>query len=425
MLVFLALVAFAFDSQAVPLPTEDAAGIVELAEVHETAQEAPVDLMLKAIDSQVHHEERSARKKVDAEAGMKSLDRTVDEAINKAVKQRDAASDEMPDVGAAIGEDSTQREVQKVEAKAEAQAKMQAALRSAKRALSKIPADLNPKHGSASANVRKQSAMADVTAMDSLSDMQSQIRDVIKAGMAHIQKPVSPLDAAINKIAAVRAKEKAKQAIKDQLQSAQHSVDLAESDEDLPLGAESFLQEVGGDELEDAQDDDAAPPGPASSMPPPQKASGPPNPPITEAKKTIPKQRPIASVTKPAPRGNATLLNQALAGAKPDHSNVAVRKHGDPAADVQKSVSKDPALTAEVSAIQSYKMSEADAKAEGGRKFVSWSQRNKKKGGYESGPNAKSKSAFGSGSGSGSSSGAPKQELGRMQKYLKRFKRKH
>merc|ERR1712070_64716 len=384
-----------------------------------------VDLMLKAINSQVRQEVRGARKKVDGEAGMKSLDRSVDEAINKAVKQRDAtegktvageaASGEMPDVGAAVDEDSTQKEVQKVEARAAAQAKMQAALRSAKQALSKIPADLNPKHGSASANVRKENAMADVTAMDSLSDMRSQIRDVMKAGMAHIQKPVSPLDAAINKIAVVRAKEKAKQAIKDQLQSAQHSVDLAESDEELPQGAESFLQEVGGDELEDVQDDDGAPPGPASSMPPPKKAPGPPNPPITEAKKTIPKQRPVASATPKAPRGNMTLLNQALAGAKPDHSKVAVRKHGDPAAEIQKSVGKDQALNAEVSAIQNYKMSEADAKAEGNKKFMSWSQRDKQKGAYESGPNAKSKSAFGSGSGSG----ARKEELQYMQKFIR------
>merc|ERR1719265_2515239 len=59
--------------------------------------------------------------------------------------------------------------------------------------------------------------------------------------MRTIPRPTDPLDAAIAKIAVVRAKEKAKVEVKKQLAEAQHSMDLAESD-DEDNHKDAFLQ---------------------------------------------------------------------------------------------------------------------------------------------------------------------------------------
>merc|ERR1711939_209368 len=75
----------------------------------------------------------------------------------------------------------------------------------------------------------------------SITEMKKLVADTVKEGMKTISRPTDPLDAAISKIAVVRAKEKAKTQVKKQLAEAQRSMDLAESDDEED-GKDAFLE---------------------------------------------------------------------------------------------------------------------------------------------------------------------------------------
>merc|ERR1711907_810274 len=163
--------------------------------------------------------ENNAAKRIDSDPTMLVHRESLDDAISR-LRPQGAEKKENSADGPDMGESMSAVQ------KAIVEDKVRRKLREARRQL-KIAS-----HGE---------AVAGDEGTHSITEMKKLVADTVKEGMKTISRPTDPLDAAISKIAVVRAKEKAKTQVKKQLAEAQRSVDLAESD-DEEEGKDAFLE---------------------------------------------------------------------------------------------------------------------------------------------------------------------------------------
>jgi len=219
----------------------------------------------------------------------------------------------------------------------------------------------------------------------SISDMKTLVSASVKAEMAkaNVVATEDPLDKEIDQISVVRAREKAKDQVKQQLAQAAESMDLAESNDETPKHQPptmSWIQLGMGSGM------------PAAKPPPPS----PPNVPVADVKKDIPAKKALARATPKAPAGGAA-MDSALKAAKPAKSPISTKKlppKPDPnfsQADIDSAVKK----------ISEFPMTDKDATKEGEKNQKSWDDKKKPKSRKATGPAMKKQNPLAKGSGSG------------------------
>merc|ERR1711934_1300971 len=208
----------AFVAASLVLNTAEAMPVqpVELVEV---AEGSPISAMVDAINAQVKSAENNAAKRIDSDPTMLVHRESLDDAISR-LRPQGAEKKENSADGPDMGESMSAVQ------KAIVEDKVRRKLREARRQL-KIAS-----HGE---------AVAGDEGTHSITEMKKLVADTVKEGMKTISRSTDPLDAAISKIAVVRAKEKAKTQVKKQLAEAQRSMDLAESDDEED-GKDAFLE---------------------------------------------------------------------------------------------------------------------------------------------------------------------------------------
>merc|ERR1711934_213434 len=177
----------AFVAASLVLNTAEAMPVqpVELVEV---AEGSPISAMVDAINAQVKSAENNAAKRIDSDPTMLVHRESLDDAISR-LRPQGAEKKENSADGPDMGESMSAVQ------KAIVEDKVRRKLREARRQL-KIA-----NHGE---------AVAGDEGTHSITEMKKLVADTVKEGMKTISGPTDPLDAAISKIAVVRAKEKAK-----------------------------------------------------------------------------------------------------------------------------------------------------------------------------------------------------------------------
>lgn len=355
--------------EAVPVP-QQANELVELGE-------SPASAMIAAINAQVHAAQKTAEKQVDSTMGLHPVHREIDDTIHKLAvlrgmgkKQETSHSD--------MGEGAGASAVEAAMAKAAAKAKVMRALRKARASLAKA------QRGGKKAT--KAATHVGHFRDASISDMKTLVSASVKAEMAkaNVVATEDPLDKEIDQISVVRAREKAKDQVKQQLAQAAESMDLAESNDETPKHQPptmSWIQLGMGSGM------------PAAKPPPPS----PPNVPVADVKKDIPAKKALARATPKAPAGGAA-MDSALKAAKPAKSPISTKKlppkPGDPnfsQADIDSAVKK----------ISEFPMTDKDATKEGEKNQKSWDDKKKPKSRKATGPAMKKQNPLAKGSGSG------------------------
>lgn len=342
--------------EAVPVPSE-AAELVELGE-------SPISAMVEAINHQVSSAESRARHRIDTAMRVLPMNHEIDATINKLAKLRGIGNQQESshhDVGEGVSA------VQAAMAKAKAKAKVMRALHKAQESLAKAQKTPSHKQG--------QHRIADDANIEELKDL---VSTSIKRDMAqaHVARPEDPLDAAIDQISVVRAREKTKAKVQHQLAQASESMDLAEANDEPHKNM--LLQLGGGSGMP------AVPPAPPS----------PPNAPVAEVKKDIPASKPLARSTPKAPAGGSGLDSALNSGKGKDNSSEPVPPKKDPnisQSEMDKAIKK----------IAEFPMSNKEATKEGEKQTKAWDDRKKPKSRKVAGPAMKKANPLAGGSGSG------------------------
>lgn len=360
--------------------------------------DSPVNAMIHAINHQVEASQRRTQKRIDKASRMQRSRSDEDQAIHKlallrGMGKKPAAVEPSGDVGEGLSAVEAAMAEEQAEAKrAKVKAKVMKALRKAQASMSQAQgAQEQHKVGDILSGQPMYSKHSD----NPISDMKRLVAKTVAAGMtkAQVAAPEDPLDAAIDKITIVRNREKTKDNVRKQLAQAQHSMDLAESNDEVKgSSVDSYLQVLAGTFARST-------PGAGSGMPAAAPAPpGPKNKPVAEVNKETPPSKPLARSTPQAPSGGSG-LSSALSAAKGTKSSVSTKKVPEKA---------DPKFSKEelekaARKIQEYAMSDKDATKEGEKQNKPWDEKKKTKSRKVSGPAMPKVDPKASGSGAGSS----------------------
>jgi len=342
-LVILPVIMVVLNSNAIPLPAEEME--LSLAQV----DVSPVRSMVDFINSRIDDEEHVARQTIDKQVGVKSLSEHLDEDIDKVGALHGVANS--ADVGEGMSVEAMEKEEAKEAAKAAARAKVMAQMKKAKEAMHAATVTMSGD---------STEALGEDAQTDSLDTMKLAIKKIEQDDMASVQKVQSPLDSAIDQIAVVRKKEKVKAEVKKELLLAKRNEDLAEA-----RGGNTVLLQVD-----------------TETKPLAERAPGPPNPPIAEVKKEVPRSKPMSGGAS-APADEVS-LTAALAAAKPN-STISRAPLPDPALANDPDFSPDE-LKKEAEKVASYPITNDEVMKMAKAMRVPWNSKDKPKPEYENGP---------------------------------------